>query len=175
MQTYNTSPISVGDIIESELLAFEMDVRDARAKFDEDEYWWFDQKEIGFYDFENEGCPWSMWVVVAQKDDMFLIVPWTGDDESKLANNDHPDHFFLPTPVKVQYEWDEWWLEMKHISYNTPLELPPGEIYALAGFSQWRSAEELNTLKSDKMRHLLSGEAAKVRRAISNMIRGCQD
>jgi hypothetical protein len=170
MQTYNTSPISVGDIIESDLLAFEMDVRDAHAKNCENEYWCFEQG-VGFYDFENEGCPWSLWVVIVQKDDMFLIVPWTGDDESKLVNNDHPDHFFLPMPVKVQYEWDEWWLEMKHISYNTPLELPPGEIYALAGFSQWRSAEELNFLRREKMRHLLPGEADKIRRVISRMVR----
>lgn len=146
-----------------------MDVREARAKFNENEYWWFEQK-VGFYDFEHQECPWSLWVVVAQKDDMFLIVPWTGDDESKLIDNDHPDHFFLPCPVTVQYEWDKWWLEMKHISYGTPMTLPPGTIYALSGFSQWRSAEELNTLHAERMRHLMPEEASKVRAAIRKMI-----
>ena len=146
-----------------------MDVRESRAKFIENEYWWFEQR-VNFYDFEREGCPWSLWVIVAQKDDMFLIVPWTGDDESKLTDNDHPDHFFLPCPVPVQYEWDEWWLEMKHISYGTPLKLPAGTIYALAGFSQWRSADELKCLAEDRMRHLLPEEASKVRTKIRSFL-----
>lgn len=148
-----------------------MDACEARDKFAENEYWCFEEK-VGFYDFEREGCPWSLWVVAAQKDDMFLIVPWTGDDQSKLVDNDHPDHFFLPYPVKVKYEWDDWWLEMKHISYGTPEKLPPGEIHALTGFSQWRSADELNALRDERMRHLLPDEASKIRMMIYLFIRG---
>lgn len=144
--------ISVGDIVESELLAFEIDIHTALNKFDENEYWWFEQ-DATFYDFENDGCPWSMWIVVAKKDNMFLIVPCTGDNESKLVNNDHPDHCSLPNPVKVQCKW---------IYYDTSIE----EIYALAGHSQWRSEEEMKALNFDAMRNLLSGEAEKIRRAV---------
>lgn len=166
-----TRPIAVGDIIESEALAFEMDAREARAKFEANEYWCFEEK-VGFYDFEREGCPWSLWVVVARKDDLFFVLPWTGDKSSNLTDNDHPDHFMLPCPVKVKYEWDDWWLEMKHISYGTPMKLPVGEIYALCGYGQWRSAEELNALKDERMRHLLPNEDRLVRLTISLMISG---
>lgn len=166
----NPRPIAVGDILETEALAFEMDAREALANSKADEFWMFTNK-VGFYDFSGDGCPWNLWVVVTQRDDMFLVVPWTGDDESKLCDNDHPDHFFLPCPVKVQVVWEEWWLYMKHISYGTPLESPPSEIYALSGFSQWRSADELNALCDTRMRRLMPGEAAKVRERIRSFLK----
>jgi hypothetical protein len=141
-----------------------MDVQESRAKFIENEYWWFEQN-VSFYDFEKEGCPWSFWVVVAEKDGMFLVVPCTGDNESKLVNNDHPDHFFLPCPVPVEYEWEEDWLEKKCLEKQ-----PPRTIYAMAGFSHWRSGEELNSLSEERMRRLLPDEAAKVRARIRSLL-----
>jgi hypothetical protein len=164
-------PIAVGDILESETIAFELDVRDARRRTLDDDYWMFNG-DVGFYDFDREGCPYSLWVVVAKMDDLFYVVPWMGDDESKLTDNDHPDHVMLPFPVKVQWEWDEWWLEMKEISFGGEWNNTVGEFHALAGYGQWRSTEELNALRDSRMRHLLPGEADKVRRVIAGFIRG---
>jgi hypothetical protein len=154
--------------LETPALAFEMDAREVIAHLEKDEFW---GQDLGFYDFEQDDCPWSLWVVVGQRDDNFLVVPWTGDETSKLVDNDHPDHFFLPTPVKVNYSWEEWWIDWKEYNCDCSLENEIGTIYALAGYSQWRSSAELNALKDFRMRKLLPDEAKKVTRAIGNFLK----
>jgi hypothetical protein len=139
-----------------------MDARETLAKSQEDEFWFVNQN---FYDFENEQCPWDLWVVVGKRDNMYLVVPWTADEESKLTNNDSPEHFFLPYPVSVQYSWDSEWMKLKGISENHI-----GTLFALAGYSQWRSEEELNALMDYRMRKLLPGEAEKVRKQIASFL-----
>lgn len=157
-------PIAVGDILETEVLAFEMDARQALVNFQTNEYWW--TETATFYDFEKDDCPWSLWAVVAQKEDLFLIVPWTANDKSTLCDNNHPDHFTLPCPVKVKAVWEDWSLAIKGYGIDNT----PHEIFALAGYSQWRTAAELNALLEWRMRVLVEGEAKKVAKEINNFV-----
>ena len=162
-------PVSVGDMFENaDEIAFEEDVRKMRAILKDDPYYAFSNNHVSYYSF-GEGYPWDQWVIIAQINDLFFVVPWTGIEKQEFKC------LMLPHPISVHYHWEKSHLNSKE-TYSgidiSHLEGKQGPVNALVGFGQWRTAEELNCLRDMRLRRLEDGEADKAYQGLSDIITG---
>ena len=140
------TPIEVGSVIDHKSLAYiNISIEDVINN----EMSYYEDPDATYYDFgTNE--PWDSWVIVGKKDDLFLVVPFV-----YLKTDIGKNEACLRLPTKVKMKWHDE-ICKDHIS----------EIFALAGFSHWRTKEELERLTTYQIANLLPNEAKKVRQKI---------